>query len=205
VRDAVDDTPGAALVWAQPYDLAGAITTTVGDGRPSPCQTGTVPLRTADRDDDARILAWNLADQSVLSPMDAGRLAYLKERAAAVEVVQLGDEPAGFVISFVEGSDYDSDNYRWFSARERRFHYVDRIVIDPRHRGRGLARGVYAALSARHPGRPLVAEVNYAPPNPASLGFHARFGFTEVGRLGDRSYGVVLLRYHPMGQVGGLG
>jgi uncharacterized protein len=170
----------------------------------SPCQTDTVLLRPADRDDDARILAWNLADQSVLSPMDAGRLAYLKERAAAVEVVQVGAEPAGFVISFVEGSDYDSDNYRWFSAREDRFQYIDRIVIDPRHRGRGLAGQVYAALSVRHPGRPLLAEVNYAPPNPVSLAFHVRFGFTEVGRLGDRSYGVVLLRFHPTGQVLGL-
>lgn len=156
-------------------------------------------LRAATPADDSRILAWNLADVHFLAPMDEPRLAYLRERAAAVEIVEADGVPAGFVITFTEGSDYDSENYRWFTEREPRFHYVDRVVIDPAHRGRGLASEVYAALTARFPDRPLLAEVNYAPPNPSSLAFHGRFGFEEVGRLGDRSYGVILLKFSPAG------
>lgn len=155
-------------------------------------------LRPATSDDDEGILAWNEADVHFLAPMDRARLVYLRGRASGVEIVDVDGAAAGFVITFVEGSDYDSENYRWFSDREPVFHYVDRIVIDPGHRGRGLARQVYAALARRHPERPLLAEVNCAPPNPASLAFHAGLGFEEVGRLGDRSYGVVLLRFPPV-------
>ena len=152
-------------------------------------------LRPASPEDEDRILAWNEADVQFLAPMDQARLAYLRERASGVEIIDSGGTAAGFVITFVEDSDYDSENYAWFTAREPRFHYVDRIVIDPAHRGQGLARRVYATLAARFPDRPLLAEVNYAPPNPTSLAFHRAFGFEEVGRLGDRSYGVVLLAF----------
>lgn len=155
-------------------------------------------LRPATATDDPSILAWNEGDVHFLAPMDHARLAYLKERAAAVEVIEVAGVAAGFVITFVEGVTYDSANYQWFSLREPRFHYVDRIVIDPAHRGQGLAAQVYATLGERHPDRPLVAEVNFAPPNPASLAFHQQAGFVEVGRLGGQPNGVVLLRRVPL-------
>lgn len=160
-------------------------------------QTGPVILRASTPDDDSAILAWNEADVHVLAPMDAARLAYLRRHAHAVDVIEAEGTRAGFVITFVEGSEYDSPNYRWFTEREREFQYVDRIVIDSARRGRGLARRVYRALIERHPGRPLVAEVNVEPPNTTSLAFHASMGFEEVGRLGGHPYGVVLLRYSP--------
>lgn len=160
-------------------------------------------LRPATAADDARILDWNEGDVHFLAPMDQQRLDYLKDRANAVDVIQVGAEPAGFVITFVEGADYDSPNYLWFAAREPQLHYVDRIVIDPRHRGTGLARRVYAMLAARFPTRPMCAEVNIAPPNRASLAFHADLGFTEVGRLGDHPNGVVLLILSPQHPVAG--
>ncbi|MDO5504530.1 MAG: GNAT family N-acetyltransferase [Actinomycetia bacterium] len=160
-------------------------------------------LRDAGPEDEERILAWNEADVHFLAPMDRDRLAYLHERANAVEIIESGQDAAGFIITFIEGADYDSENYCWFSEHETHFHYVDRIVIDPAFRGRGLAADTYAALAERYPQRPLVAEVNYAPPNPASLAFHERGGFTEVGRRGDQSYGVVLLRASPSSHVDG--
>lgn len=156
-----------------------------------------VSLRPATAADDAGILAWNAADVHFLAAMDQPRLTYLKERASAVEIIETDDLPSGFVITFTGGSDYDSPNYRWFSALESRFHYVDRIVIDPAVRGRGLARSVYEVLAQRYPHHALVAEVNYAPPNAASLALHTAAGFVEIGRLGNRSNGVVLLRRPP--------
>jgi len=163
-----------------------------------------VTLRPATPDDDPRILAWNEADVHFLAEMDLERLAYLQERAAAVEIIETDHGPSGFVITFTAGSDYDSPNYRWFAAREPEFHYVDRIVVDPASRGRGVAGKVYAVLAARHPHVPLLAEVNYAPPNPASLAFHSRSGFVEVGRLGTQTNGVVLFRRPPQVSVQGL-
>ena len=155
-------------------------------------------LRPSTPEDDVRILDWNAEDVHFLAPMDPSRLAYLRQRAGGVEIIEDEGAAAGFVITFTEGADYDSENYAWFSAHEPAFHYVDRIVIDPAHRGRGLATKVYAALAARFPDRPLLAEVNVAPPNPGSLAFHSGLGFREVGRLGDQSYGVVLLKSLPL-------
>ena len=160
-------------------------------------QTGPVILRASTPEDDSAILAWNEADVHFLAPMDVARLAYLRRHAHAVDVIETDGSRAGFVITFVEGSEYDSPNYRWFQEREAEFQYVDRIVIDSAHRGRGLGRRVYRELIERHPGRPLVAEVNVEPPNDPSLAFHASMGFEEVGRLGGHPYGVVLLRYSP--------
>ena len=163
-----------------------------------------VILRPATPSDDERILAWNEADVHFLAPMDQARLAYLRTHAHAVEVIDLDDRPAGFVITFLEGAEYDSPNFAWFSEREPIFHYVDRIVIDPIHRGTGLATQVYAALAARFPTRPIVAEVNVEPPNPASLAFHAAAGFREVGRVAAQTFGLVYLRRPPQEAADGL-
>jgi len=160
-------------------------------------------LRPAVPADDIRILDWNENDVHFLAPMDTARLGYLRERAHAVEIIQVGAAAAGFVITFLEDADYDSPNYRWFADREPTFHYVDRIVIDPHHRGQGLAGKVYAVLAARFPARPMCAEVNIDPPNRASMAFHQAAGFTEVGRSGSQPNGVVLLVRAPQSPTRG--
>ena len=87
-------------------------------------------------------------------------------------------------MAFDEGTDYDSPNYLWFRARHSRFVYVDRIVVDPAMRKRGLAHRLYEdlfrhAADAGHDR--VVCEVNSDPPNPASDAFHEALGFVEVG------------------------
>ena len=96
---------------------------------------------------------------------------------------------AGFVIAFGPGSDYASENYRFFedrAAENRRPHlYVDRIVVASPFRGRRLGRALYSRVFAiaRAEGRvEVTCEVNLDPPNPGSLAFHGRLGFAEVGR-----------------------
>jgi predicted GNAT superfamily acetyltransferase len=66
-----------------------------------------------------------------------------------------------------------------------RFVYIDRVIVAPSQRGRGLARLLYedliaAAARARHV--LIGCEVNVEPPNPASDALHAALGFSEVGR-----------------------
>ncbi len=129
-----------------------------------------------------RLLALNNAHAAELSWLDADRLAMLARQA--FWAARVGDVE-GFVLALDHTADYDSPNYRWFRNRFGGFAYVDRIVIAPAARGRGLARllydGVFAAVAAAGHAA-VMAEVNHEPPNPASDALHATLGFQEVGR-----------------------
>jgi predicted GNAT superfamily acetyltransferase len=118
--------------------------------------------------------------------MDATRLAQLRNWADLAHVVEQDGELAGFVLTFAPGAPYDSENYRWFSARWTDFYYLDRIVLADRFRRRGLGGRVYDEVEdrARAHGR-MALEVNLEPPNVASLAFHDRRGYVEVGTRRD--------------------
>jgi uncharacterized protein len=150
------------------------------------------PLADADVDD---VLALNQANLDAVSAMDEDRLGQLRAWADRFDVVEEDGEPAGFVVTFGPGSPYDSANYRWFSERHRGdFYYLDRIVFADRFRRRGLGGFAYDELervAARY-GR-MTLEVNLVPRNDASLAFHARRGYDEVGRLGDQRYLVSMM------------
>ncbi len=65
------------------------------------------------------------------------------------------------------------------------FLYIDRVVVAPAFRGRRLADRLYddfEAVARARGIRTILCEVNAEPPNPVSLAFHARRGFTEIGR-----------------------
>ena len=143
-------------------------------------------LRDATPSDWPAIVALNEADVHFLSPLDAARLTQLAAVACYLRVVEEQGTVAAFLLGFAAGADYDSPNYRWFNARYDAFLYVDRIVVAPAFRGRKLAGRLYDDFeaAARASGAPrIVCEVNIAPPNPASLAFHARRGFREIGRI----------------------
>jgi predicted GNAT superfamily acetyltransferase len=126
--------------------------------------------------------------------MDEARLLELDRIADRFDVIDVDGEFGGFVITFAPGSSYDSENYRWFAERhDRNFYYLDRIVLDSKHRRRGLGSFVYDELEhvARRYGR-LALEVNLVPRNDISLAFHDRRGYVEVGRIGDEAHLVSL-------------
>jgi hypothetical protein len=132
--------------------------------------------------DDAAALALNNAHATELSFLDPARFAALVR--GAFRARRIGDVEA-LLLAFDQDADYDSPNFLWFRERYPRFVYVDRIVVAPAARGRGLARRLYDDLFAEAHRRghdQIVCEVNTQPPNPASDAFHARLGFTEVGR-----------------------
>jgi len=131
---------------------------------------------------EAEVLALNNAHAVELSWLDADQLASLLRQAFHAR--RIGQLDA-FLLAFDETASYDSPNYRWFKSRYRRFVYVDRVVVAPEARGRGLARLLYANLfrEATVAGHDVVVcEVNVDPPNPASDALHAGLGFAEVGR-----------------------
>jgi len=150
-----------------------------------------IPVPAVDR---AAILALNNAHAVELSWLTAERLHELLARAFHARQVGAA---AAFLLAFDQDADYDSPNFLWFRARYPRFVYIDRVVVAPAARGRGLARRLYDDLFAqvRAAGHTLVVcEVNAAPPNPASDAFHAALGFTPVGEA-DIHGGSKTVRY----------
>ena len=130
----------------------------------------------------APLVALNNAHAVELSWLDDDKMAVLVRRSFRARAAGGG---AGFLLAFDQDADYGSPNFLWFKERHERFVYVDRVVVDPAARGRGLARALYedlfaAAIAAEH--TLVTCEVNMVPSNPASDAFHARLGFAEVGR-----------------------
>lgn len=128
------------------------------------------------------LLALNNAHAEELSLLSAERMGALA--GEAFMAARIGEAEA-LLMAFDQDADYDSPNFIWFRDRYEQFVYVDRVVVDPAQRGRGLARRLYEALFARAAGAGhtlVVCEVNAEPPNPASDAFHAALGFAEVGQ-----------------------
>ena len=107
-------------------------------------------------------------------------------------------EVCAFCITFAPDAPDAGVNHQWFADRFESFVYLDRIAIDSKHQNRGLGALLYQTVeqnmlnSAEH--SLLCCEVNLEPPNPGSLRFHQRIGFTEVGQhLPQQGYLVSML------------
>ena len=93
------------------------------------------------------------------------------------------EEIVGFIICMREGSTYGSENYKFFTQRLKKFLYVDRVVVDERHRRSGLGNAIYQDIFAyvNDKNLPIALEVNTEPVNQPSLKFHEKMGFEKVG------------------------
>lgn len=89
-------------------------------------------------------------------------------------------EIIGFILTMEPTANYDSKNFLWFKERYKDFLYIDRIVIDPLWRSRGLATTLYKHLLIVQQ-KILVCEVSINPRNNGSIVFHNKFGFKDVG------------------------
>ena len=157
--------------------------------------TPSPSLRPISEADLPAVLGLNHRHVELLSPLDVERLLWLVGVSDHADVVEVDERVVGFVVTMAPGSDYDSDNYRWFANRYGdSFYYLDRIVIAEELRRRGLAAFVYDAMEeiAQGFGR-MTLEVNVDPPNVGSLAFHERRGYREVGRRGDPGHVVGLM------------
>jgi len=133
--------------------------------------------------DAESILALNAACEPEVGSMDARKLDDLVEWASVFFVVEVDGAVVGFLIGLIEGSDYQSPNYQWFSSRYPSFAYVDRVAIDEAQRGAGWGPKLYREFEAWAVAQSkpvLCAEVNVVPPNPRSLRFHDLFGFDQI-------------------------
>ena len=142
-------------------------------------------LRPYQPGDQAAVLRLNDNAVRVLSPMDRDRFAELRALCSLLWVAELEDQTVAFLMAFTDGTDYDSVNYRWFSKRFKDFLYIDRIVVSEEARSLGIGQRFYREIerwSRQNRLAWLAAEVDIEPPNSASLKFHERQKFVEVGR-----------------------
>jgi hypothetical protein len=133
--------------------------------------------------DENAMLVLNNEHREETSELDGAKLHALIAQGFHVGLRNGGRD--AFLIAFDQDAISASPNFQWFKSRYKRFVYIDRVIVAPDKRGRGLARGLYADLfdAATQAGHSLVGcEVNVEPPNPVSDAFHEALGFAEVGR-----------------------
>lgn len=144
---------------------------------------GNILISPASTGDYSAILALNEEAVPAVNSIPQARLAHLHGQSAYLGVAREDDVVAGFLLVLSEAADYDSINFGYFKRHYPRFLYIDRIVVHPAFRGRGVGAALYADLerSLAAPGTLLTCEVNLRPPNPGSLRFHEALGFRAVG------------------------
>ena len=137
--------------------------------------------------DLARVLEVNNANTPGVSELTMAELeSDLNNSLHAFAIDNEHDEVCAFCITFAQDASDAGDNHRWFAERYKSFVYLDRIAIDSTYQNLGLGALLYQAVeyemlqSADY--SMLCCEVNLEPPNPGSLRFHHRIGFTEVGQ-----------------------
>ena len=145
-------------------------------------------VRDIETADLPRVLEINNANTPGVSELTLTELEIdLENSLHALAIENEQGEVCAFCITFDPGAPHAGDNHRWFAERYKSFVYLDRIAIDSNHQNRGLGALLYQAVeqhmlySSEY--SLLCCEVNLEPPNPGSLRFHKRTGFTEAGRL----------------------
>ena len=145
-------------------------------------------LRPATDADISHLVSLNNAAIPAVPDTPADDMSELLDAASLALVAVVAETPArplGFVGALEGGEDWEGENYAWFEERGLDHLYVDRIVVGEGARGRGIGQLFYDAVfdAARTAGHDVVTcEVNLDPPNPGSMRFHGRLGFSERGQ-----------------------
>ena len=148
--------------------------------------------------DLARVLEINNANTPGVSELTMTELiSDIDNSLHALVIDNERSEACAFCITFAPDAPDAGANHRWFAERYKSFVYLDRIAIDSNYQNQGLGALLYQSVeqhmlnSAEH--SLLCCEVNLEPPNPGSLRFHQRIGFTEVGQHSPQQGYVVSL------------
>ena len=146
--------------------------------------------------DLTRVLAINNANTPGVSELTLSELETdITNCLHALAIDNEHGEVCAFCITFAPDAPAAGVNHRWFAERYASFVYLDRIAIDPTYQNLGLGVLLYQSVerqmiaSTQH--SLLCCEVNLEPPNPGSLRFHHRIGFTEVGQQSPQQNYVV--------------
>jgi predicted GNAT superfamily acetyltransferase len=162
-----------------------------------------ITMRPAGHQDFERIVAINEAGQPGVSALAIADLAAIRIGAPLFEIAEFGRELVGYIIAYLDTNVYDGEEFNWFKQHYARFLYVDQIAVARSARRAGIGAQIYQLLEQRAGEQGLTSltcEVNLEPPNPASLAFHSRQRFVEVGTLATSDGRTVSLRRKELGQ-----
>ncbi|MEM6899589.1 MAG: GNAT family N-acetyltransferase [Pseudomonadota bacterium] len=142
-----------------------------------------IEIRPYRHDDLASLHAINVASEPGVGAVTKDRLAEIISMGRCDVAVDESGAALGFVLLHPPNAEYDGSNFHWFADRYESFVYVDRIAVTPAARGQKIGDQLYTYAFSTFTGDALLigCEVNSVPPNPASLRFHKRLGFEEVG------------------------
>lgn len=121
-----------------------------------------------------------------VNELDYSAFCQLLEQAAFAKVIEDEYAIAGFVLGFEKGACYEGFNFNWFSQRLDDFLYIDRIVVNPAYRGKGVGKQLYIAAEEfclQSKLQSLCCEVNLCPNNPGSHHFHQKVGFAPIAEV----------------------
>jgi uncharacterized protein len=147
---------------------------------------GNTRIRDLTEPDRAGFLCINADSAPAVSRLDSIAATALLSAADIAWVAEIDGRLAGYLVGFLSTSNYDGEEFSWFKKSRNGFVYVDQIAIASPFRGHGIGRHLYTELfrwSLDNTCSTVVCEVNLQPPNPASLAFHERCGFSRVGQL----------------------
>ncbi|MBI1257518.1 MAG: GNAT family N-acetyltransferase [Chloroflexi bacterium] len=136
-------------------------------------------------DDPKLLLEINNAAVPDVGTLTEAKAEWLVTHVATPGLALLDDQPVGVLVILNERSGYDSDYFRWFTARYTNFLYIDRIVVAASARGQGIARALYQRVIddwiVPLQQVAIASDVYSDPPNEPSLALHRAMGFEEVG------------------------
>ena len=157
-----------------------------------------IEVRRLAQGDQAAVLSLNAQAQPALALLDRSEFARLMDLSQAhLALADSRGAVLGYALVFAGATAYDGEEFQAIRHRiGASMLYVDQLAIAAAARGQGFGRLLYRhiALAARARDlRWICCEVNTAPPNPASLQFHRRLGFAEIGALATRDGREVVL------------
>ena len=144
----------------------------------------TVHIRDMHADDVEELLALNESNLPHVSSISRADMDHFQRQACYFRIAEAGGKIAGFLLAFDPGADYGSLNFLWFKERYNAFVYIDRIIIAPYARKKGIASSLYndlERLACQQEILLLTCEYNLNPSNEESRLFHLRYGFKEAG------------------------
>jgi predicted GNAT superfamily acetyltransferase len=108
---------------------------------------------------------------------------WLVEHLAMPGLALLDGEVAGVLIVLNDNCGYDSDSYRWFTARYVGFLYVARVIVSYLARRQDVATQLYEAVDqiAEEKQLAIAAEIYSDPSNTIALSLYLRMGYEKVG------------------------
>jgi uncharacterized protein len=148
--------------------------------------------------DEDQVLKINVEAQPNVAALDHVEFSRLMGLSRTHIVAADGETVFGYALNFGRDDAYDGEEFLALrSLISQPFVYIDQVAVIGSAQGTGIGRRLYKALE--HTGwergiRCLCCEVNTMPPNPGSLAFHSRLGFSKLSSFATRDgRNVVLL------------